>query len=99
MRALNAAYRKKKGESFDKSASVLFIIPESVSGSDEDRRGFMPRRSQFGYLMDGELSPAQAPIRAAHELGHGRFTLYPSTSLRASPSTSLRASPSTTPMA
>ncbi|MDL2252116.1 hypothetical protein LJC12_04625, partial [Odoribacter sp. OttesenSCG-928-J03] len=77
MKALNSAYQSERN--VDKSTSYLFIF-DKKSGhegrqNDRDVRAFMPRNKQFGYLYRKYISSDKLGIDAAHELGHGRFSL------------------------
>lgn len=64
MKALNSAYSSAR--TVQQDAVYLFVM----SGSDSTIAGDMPRGKQFGYLFNG----ADGKV-AAHEIGHGLFSL------------------------
>ncbi|HEY1200981.1 MAG TPA: fibronectin type III domain-containing protein, partial [Niastella sp.] len=64
MKALNSAYSSAR--TVQQDAVYLFVL----SGSDSTIAGDMPRGKQFGYLFNGTDGRV-----AAHEIGHGLFSL------------------------
>jgi hypothetical protein len=63
---------KNSGATVDDEAYYLFLIPTKPTGT---RTGFMPLKSQFGFIFTGNGVTDLAQTMA-HELGHGAFRLY-----------------------
>jgi hypothetical protein len=62
----------------DDKTAVMFFFDQYGAGGVKDRNadGFMPRDKQFGYMFTrGFASANELYIGAAHELGHGMFSL------------------------
>jgi len=71
-KALVKAY--KKTHRIDKEAVYLFAVNETAL-RDGDLLGKMPRQSQFGFLFVKDASAEDIARAAAHEVGHGAYTL------------------------
>lgn len=76
MKALQDAYKKHKGGSFDKNTAYVFIMGESGRKNDRDTQGFMPKGKQFGYIFKKDIgSKGNIYQIISHELGHGRWQM------------------------
>jgi len=64
----------KKTHRIDKEAVYLFAVNETAL-RDGDLLGKMPRQSQFGFLFVKDASAEDIARAAAHEVGHGAYTL------------------------
>lgn len=69
MKALNEAY--KASHSLVSGAAYLFALPQAAPTEDgKTVYGDMPRGKRYGYLFNGSNGRT-----AAHEMGHGMFSL------------------------
>ncbi len=66
------AYRKD--HTIDKDAVYLFIVDEATLANG-DLQGKMPRESQYGLIFTKGASDESIGRTAAHEIGHGAYTL------------------------
>jgi hypothetical protein len=76
MRTFQNTYLSERD--IDDKTVCLFFFNQYGSGGEENRNadGFMPRDKQFGYMFtQGFASANELYIGAAHELGHGMFSL------------------------
>lgn len=74
MRALNGAYSSSRN--VDPAVIYLFILNQAAESSGNVQiLGDMPRSKQFGYLFTGTGNQSVIATTAAHEIGHGVFSL------------------------
>jgi hypothetical protein len=73
MKTFQQEYFSKKD--VDNKTAYLYVISGATDDKSRDFSGFMPRARQFGYLFKDNFNGDDIYLAAAHELGHGIFSL------------------------